>query len=238
MESSTGIASCIFKTAEGHVCGDTKVYGTGKDALRFCWSHYIVRCADCNVKQATFECAAVDASGSFCRLPMCSQRCYESHIAKSHPHVQETPKRVPIQVVFADGSVHDHTVPETALTEEIVFEHPTTREHARCLKKPQGNTRGPVVYAERPRVQQPYPAPVEIPRAAATAAPAPRRESPLPQAPQNAAVAFALHVSWLLALIETRDERVLRALPAETARRLEVVLAETTVALLEVNPHG
>lgn len=238
MESSTGTASCIFRTAEGHVCGDTKVYGTGKDALRFCWAHYVVRCAECNVKQALFECAAVDASGAFCRLPMCSKRCYEDHLAKTHPRMQEAPKQVPIQVVFADGSVHDHMVAESAMTAEIVFEHPVTGEHARCLRKPSGNGRGPIVYAEQPRIQKPLPGPVELPRAAATAAPAPRRENPLPHVPQNAAVAFSLHVSWLLALLETRDERVLRVMPAETARRLEVALAETTVALLEANPHG
>ena len=238
MESSIETASCIFRMAEGHVCGDTKVYGTGKDALRFCWSHYVVRCAECNVKQATFECSALDASGAFCRLPMCSEQCYQAHLKKHHPQMQQAPKHVPIQVVFADGSVHDHWVLETALSPEIVFEHPTTKAHARCLKKPANNGGGPIVYAELPRIQKPAPLPVELPRAAASAAPVPRRENPLPQTPQNAAVAFSLHVSWLLALLETRDDRVLRVLPVETARRLEVALTETTVALLDSNPHG
>lgn len=232
MASSTATASCIFQLAEGHTCGDAKVYGTGKNALRFCWAHYVLRCAECGVKQALFECAMLSSAGTVCRLPMCSVECYTAHQQKHHPMRQREQKKVPIQVVFADGSIHDHMAPESSLTDEIVFEHPQTRERARCLRKPSSVAGAPVIYAELPRTHKPMPPPLELPRAAAS-----RSNSPFQGGPQNAVTAFALHVSWLTALLETRDERIMRALPVEILQRLETALVETTVALLESNHH-
>lgn len=239
----TGAASCIFQLAEGHACGNTQVYGTGKDALRFCWSHYVLRCAECQVRQALFECAMVTAAGTYCRLPMCSPECYKAHQDKAHPAGwQPVQKKVPIQVVFADGSVYDSHSQDSSLVEEIVFEHPVTKKHARCLRKPVAGPGGAIVYAELPQIHKSMPAPLEIPRT-----PPPAPQPPMPpqrsgasfqKSPQNAVTAFSLHVSWLLALLETRDERIMRVLPLEQLQRLEQVLCETTVALLESNHHG
>jgi hypothetical protein len=230
MASSTETASCIFQIAEGRPCGDQKVYGTGKEDLKFCWAHYILRCIECRVTQALFECAMVTTAGTSCRQPICSSACYKAH-QKKHQNWQPTPRLLPIQVVFADGSVHDHNTPETALTDEIVFENPTTRERARCLRKPSSGPDSPIIYAEMPRAQRPLPS-LESPKQA--------QKTNLPYEPKtrNAVTAFSLHVSWLTALIETRDPRILRVLPADLIQRLELVLAETASTLLESNNHG
>lgn len=244
MASSTGTqgtaASCIFQMAEGKSCGDTKVYGTGKDALRFCWSHYVLRCAECQTRQALFECAMLTSAGSYCRLPMCSEACYKSHQQKFHQNAwQPVQRKVAIQVVFADGSIYDHDAPEQTLVEEIVFQHPVHKTHHRCLRKPSPQG-GIPIYAELPQIHKPLPPPLELPRTPPPAQPAAtmRSGATYQYRPQNALTAFSLHVSWLTALIETRDERIARVLPQETLQRLEQALVETTVALLESNTHG
>lgn len=230
--SYTETASCIFKTAEGQACGDGKVYGTGRNALRFCWAHYVLRCAECQVKQALFECPAPVAAGSPCRLPLCSVECQKTHQQRHPGNWQANQRTVPIQVIFADGSIHDHQVPESGLTEEILFENPATKEPARCLRKPSSIPGAPLVYAEKPRTQKPLPAPMELPRTAP-----PRASVPFQAKTQNAVAAFSLHISWLTALVETRDERILRVLPLDVLQRLEGALVETTLALLESNHH-
>lgn len=232
-------ASCIFQTAEGRACGETKVYGTGKDALRFCWSHYALRCAECQTRQALFECAMLTNAGSVCRLPMCSVECYKTHQQKSHPlSRQPLKKNVPIQIVFADGSIYDHEAVESSLVEEIVFEHPITKAHARCLRRPGAGPGGVPVYAELPQTRKPLPPPLELPRTPPPPQPSQRSGASFQHSPKNAVTAFSLHVSWLLALIETRDERILKVLSVEHLQRLEQVLCETTIALLETNNHG
>jgi hypothetical protein len=234
MASSTGIASCIFQNAEGKACGKHEVYGTGKDSLRFCWDHYVLRCAQCQSRQALFECALILPSGTPCRAPLCSPECYQLHQQKHPGATSIPPKKISIQVIFADGSIYDHTVPETGLTEELLFEHPQTKAPARCLRRPSPTPGGVPVYAELPQTRKPLPPPLEIPK------PSPVKPQPGPFSTrnQNAVTAFSLHVSWLTALIETRDERILRVLPSGVIERLEQALVETTVALLEANSHG
>lgn len=242
MASSTGIASCTFQSAEGKACGKQEVYGSAQEALRFCWEHYVLRCAQCQGRQALFECAAALPAGVPCRAPMCSTECYKAHM-KSHPTGMTAPRQIPIQVIFADGSVYDHSVAETGLTEEIVFEHPTTKAPARCLRRPNQPAGSKPVYAEHPQIRRSFPAPLELPRQPPPPA-APPLSQPKPTSgafsvrTQNALTAFSLHVSWLTALIETRDERILRVLPPGVVDRLEQALVETTVALLEANSHG
>lgn len=243
-----GTARCNFQNAEGRICGDAKVYGTDADAYRFCWSHYVIRCAECTTAQALFECAMLTASGRHCRMPICSQACYKAHQKKHHPAAwQPAPRKLLIQVVFADGSIFDHTAEESTLVDEIVFEHPVLKTHHRCLKKPMVGPGGSLVYAEPPRVYKSVPAPLEIPRTPPpqpqpqpqpAPPPSPRSGGPFQTRTQNAVTGFCLHISWLTALIETRDERILRVLPPDILQRLEQSLMETTVALLESNHHG
>ena len=239
MASSTGIASCSFQTAEGKACGKQEVYGSTNEALRFCWQHYVLRCVHCQSRQAHFECAAVLPSGAPCRAPICTADCYKAHM-KSHPAGLNTPRQIAIQVIFADGSIYDHVVSESGLTEEIIFEHPTTKARARCLRRPNPAPGSKPVYAELPQTRQPLPAPIEITRQPPMqpTAPAKTHTGPFAARTQNAVTAFSLHVSWLTALIETRDERILRILPRDVVERLEQALVETTVALLEANSHG
>lgn len=248
MASSTGThetTSCVFQSAEGRPCGDSRVYGTGKDALRFCWAHYVLRCAECMKRQALFECAMITQAGTYCRVPICSDACYKSHQQKHHQAAwQPAPQRtIPIQVVFADGGIYDHDAPENSLVEEIVFQHPVHKSHHRCLRKPPASPGGMIVYAELPQIQKSLPPPLEIPRTP----PPPPAPPPMPpqrsgathqHRPQNAVTAFSLHVSYLTALIETRDERIVRVLPPDVLQRLGDALLETTIALLESNHHG
>jgi hypothetical protein len=174
---------------------------------------------------------------------MCSVECYKAHQQKHHPvSRQPLKKNVPIQVVFADGSIYDHEALESALVEEIVFEHPVTKAHARCLRRPGASPGGVPVYAELPQIRKPLPPPLELPRVSPQPSPQPqpsqRSGASHQHHPKNAVTAFSLHVSWLLALIETRDERILKVLSVEHLQRLEKVLCETTIALLETNNHG
>lgn len=245
MASSTGTpgttASCTFQAAEGRACGETQVYGAGKDALRFCWSHYVLLCGECKGRQSRFECAMVTAAGSYCRIPICSEACYKAHQEKHHPAAwQPSQRKITLQVVFADGGIYESEVQESALAEEIVFQHPVHKTHHRCLKRPVAGPGGCPVYAEVPPMQKPLPPPLEIPRAPAQPPPMPaaRSGASFQHRPQNAVTAFSLHVSWLTALIETRDERIVRVLPPNILQRLEQALVETTVALLETSHHG
>lgn len=230
-------ASCIFQKAEGVRCGEEKVYGANEDGLRFCWEHYALRCAHCGNRQALGECTIKLPGGTICRTPLCSEECIKAHRAKEHANWQPLPPKVTIRVIFADGGIHEHLIEKAALVEEIVFENPNSKAHARCLRR--SDSGAVPVYVERPAPSPPTPAPLEISRpVAAAAAPSPRSGASLQKPQQNAVLAFSQHVSWLLALLETHDERILKALPRDVLQKLEGSLTETTIALLEANLHG